>query len=177
MELWKVLLISFFIISVFGTLLHFTHGWFKKGILLHVFSALNESTWEHMKLLLAPTLLVIVFQFFAFKGVYSNFWNATLALLFMELIAMPLLFEPLRVIMKKVPLWLTIVIFFLSIAIGLLVEYRILTKGILLFGEFIATVFVVIIGVLFAIFSYFPPKAFIFKDPISGKYGDYAHKD
>ena len=79
--------------------------------------------------------------------------------------------------MKKVPLWLTIVIFFLSIAIGLLVEYRILTKGILLFGEFIATVFVVIIGVLFAIFSYFPPKAFIFKDPISGKYGDYAHKD
>ena len=97
MELWKVLLISFFVISTFGTLLHFTHGWFKKGILLHVFSALNESTWEHMKLLLAPTILVIVFQYFAFKGVYSNFWNATLALLFMELIAMPLLFEPLRV--------------------------------------------------------------------------------
>ncbi len=177
MELWKVLLISFFVISAFGTLFHFTHDWFKKGFLLHVFSAVNESTWEHMKLLLAPTLIAMVFQFFAFNGIYSNFWNAVLCLLVVELIAMPLLFEPLRLIMKKVPLWLTIVIFFLSIAVGIFVEYLVLTNEFLLFGEVIAMVLVVVIILLFAIFSYFPPKFFIFKDPISGKYGDYTHKD
>jgi len=177
MELWKVLLISFFVISTFGTLLHFTHGWFKKGILLHIFSALNESTWEHMKLLLAPTLIAMVFQFFAFKEAYFNFWNAVLCLLVVELITMPLIFEPLRLIMKKVPLWLTIAIFFLSIAIGLFVEYLVLTKEFLLFGEVIAMIFVVIIVLLFAVFSYYPPKFFIFKDPVSGKYGDYTHKD
>ncbi len=177
MELWKVLLISFFIISVFGTLFHFTHDWFKKGILLHIFSAVNESTWEHMKLLLAPTLIAMVFQFFVFKGAYFNFWNAVLCLLVVELIAMPLLFEPLRLIMKKVPLWLTIVIFFLSIVIGIFIEYLVLTKEFLLFGEVIAMVLVVVIILLFAVFSYYPPKFFIFKDPISGKYGDYTHKD
>lgn len=177
MELWKVFAISFFIISTFGTLLHFTHGWFKKGILLHVFSALNESTWEHMKLLLAPTLMVIVFQYFVFAGQYKNFWNAILFLLFIEIMSMPLLFESLRIIMKKVSLWITILIFYISIALGLLSEYLILTRGILILGEFISIIFIIIIFLLFVAFSYIPPKWFLFKDPISKKYGDYGHKD
>ena len=174
MELWKVLLISFFIISVFGTLLHFTHDWIKKGFLLHLFSALNESTWEHMKLLLFPTLLASGFQILVFDGRYENMNSAILVLLLAELLAMPLIFEPLRVVFKKVHFGITIGIFFVSIALGLLAEYYILINNIVIFNEVVAGVLICFVVILFEIFTFFPPKCFLFKDPITGKYGDIS---
>ena len=39
-----------------GTLLHFTYGWSGENPAAAPFSAVNESTWEHMKLLAVPWL-------------------------------------------------------------------------------------------------------------------------
>lgn len=174
MELTTVLIISFLIISSVGTLLHFTHNWIKRGFLLHLFSALNESTWEHMKLLLLPTLLASVFQIFVFKGRYGNMNSAILVLLLVELLAMPLIFEPLRVVFKKVHFGITIGIFFVSIALGLLAEYYILINNIIVFNEVVAGILIYIVVILFGIFTFFPPKFFLFKDPVTGRYGDIS---
>lgn len=177
MELQTIFIISFLLISLLGSLFHFTHGWIKRGFLLHVFSALNESTWEHMKMLLAPTLLVSVLQLFYLRGVYENFWNGVLLLLIVELLTIPFLFEPLRHLIKKVPFVFTILIFYLAIFFGLLVEYFVLKNEILIFSDFIALIFVLILVILFGFFSYYPPKHFLFRDPVTGEYGDYLHKE
>ncbi len=177
MELQRVLIISFLFISSLGTLFHFTHGWFKRGFLLHVFSALNESTWEHMKMLLAPTLFVSLLQLIFLQGIYENFWNGVLLLLIVEILTIPILFEPLRFFIKKVPFAFTIIIFYLAIFLGLLVEYFVLKNNYVLFGDFIALVFVFLLVMLFGVFSYYPPKIFLFRDPVTGEYGDYLHKE
>ena len=57
---------------VLGTLLHFVYDWTKCAIFTPI-SAVNESTWEHMKILFFPCLFFAVFQYFFFKE-YDGFW-------------------------------------------------------------------------------------------------------
>ncbi|HPM14316.1 MAG TPA: DUF6512 family protein [Candidatus Dojkabacteria bacterium] len=172
MNIHTVFIISFLILTIFGTLLHFTHEWFKKGILLHIFSALNESTWEHMKLLIAPTMLVVIFQYIFLRNEYLNIFNSLLILLIVELISIPLLYEPLRILIKKVPFFITISIFILSIILGLIAEYIMLKNKIFIFPEHISSIIILVIVIIFGIFTYYPPKSLIFRDPITKKYGD-----
>jgi len=39
---------------ILGTLLHFTYEWFNLNKFVGFFSATNESTWEHLKLIFFP---------------------------------------------------------------------------------------------------------------------------
>ena len=172
MNITILFILSFLILSLLGSLTHFTHGWFKKGILLHMFSALNESTWEHMKMLVAPTILVGILQYIFLRDRYINIFNSILILMLVELITMPLLYETLKRLFKTVPFPITILIFFLSIIFGLLAEYLILSNGIVILTEIVSFILVVVIVGIFGIFSYYPPKISLLKDPITGRYGD-----
>lgn len=172
MDIYSIFILSFCFLIIFGSLLHFTHDWIKKGILLHIFSALNESTWEHMKLLVAPTILIGILQYIFLKGTHANLFNSIFILLLVEVTSIPLLFEPLRLLLKKVPFSVTILIFILSILFGLLTQSYFLKENIYLFPEEIALLLSLGIVGIFAIFSYYPPKIFLFKDPITGRYGD-----
>lgn len=177
MTLPTVLIISFLLISSLGTVLHFTHGWFKNGLLLHIFSATNESTWEHMKLLVLPTIVTMVFQYQLIGNQYSNFFNSILVLFLVEILSIPLLYEPLRMLFKEVHFSITILIFYLAVLFGILSQYFILTNQILVMSESIAMILIALIVISFGIFTYFPPKFFIFRDPVTGKYGDVGHNE
>ena len=55
-------LAGFLTVSVLGTLAHFAYEWSGKQLLAGAFCAVNESTWEHMKLLFFPALLFTMIQ-------------------------------------------------------------------------------------------------------------------
>lgn len=56
-NLRKFTVIGILFVSVAGTLLHFVYDWSGQNPLVGFFSPVNESTWEHMKLLFFPMLL------------------------------------------------------------------------------------------------------------------------
>ena len=58
----KTNLFRFIFISVLGVLLHFTYEWFGDNAVVGLFSAVNESTWEHLKLLFFPFLLLTILE-------------------------------------------------------------------------------------------------------------------
>ena len=58
--LWEAA--GFLIAAAGGTLLHFLYEWSGEQLLAAVISAVNESTWEHMKLLFVPVFLFSVVQ-------------------------------------------------------------------------------------------------------------------
>ena len=60
--LWQ--LMGFAVTSLFGTILHFLYDWLSESKWAAPFSGVNESTWEHMKLLYWPLLLFAIFQSF-----------------------------------------------------------------------------------------------------------------
>ena len=61
-------LISFLVISIVGTLLHFAYEWSGCNRLLGLFFPVSESTWEHMKLAFYPMLIFsVIFMVIYYK--------------------------------------------------------------------------------------------------------------
>ena len=58
--LWQAA--GFALVTFGGTILHFLYDWTGGSILVTPFSGVNESTWEHMKLLFWPLFLFSVIQ-------------------------------------------------------------------------------------------------------------------
>ena len=56
LNLWQ--LAGFIFTGVAGVLLHFLFEWTGKSIFVAPFAAVNESIWEHMKLLFVPMFLL-----------------------------------------------------------------------------------------------------------------------
>jgi len=55
-------------VTVLGTLLHFVYGWSSSNMLVGLFAAVNESTWEHMKLAFYPMLIFsVIFMVIYYK--------------------------------------------------------------------------------------------------------------
>ena len=58
---------------ILGTILHFTYTWSHNNSLVGLFSAVNESTWEHLKLLFFPMLISTIVGYFTFQDTFPNF--------------------------------------------------------------------------------------------------------
>ena len=70
-------IISVIFVWIVGTLLHFTHDWFPNSTIFTIISAVNESTWEHLKLVFFPMLCMTIIGYFYNKSV-KNFLYAKL---------------------------------------------------------------------------------------------------
>ena len=168
---WIWELVGFTFTSILGTILHFLYDWLGGAVFIAPFSGVNESTWEHMKLLFWPLLIFAVFQSFFFYG-YKNFWCVKLRGVLLGLSLIPIIFYTYNGVIGKSPDWINIAIFFISAAVAFIYETYALTKG---SAECKspkgAVIALSIIALLFVIFTFNTPEIGIFKDPITGKFG------
>ena len=162
---------GFVFTSVLGSLLHFLYGWTNENAFIATFSAVNESTWEHLKLFFFPAFIFSLIQYRFFKY-YDNFWCIKLIGILLGLILIPVLFYTYNGAVGKSPDWLNIVLFFLVCAISFLAEWFLFKKNTLCCKKpLLAFMCICLIGILFAIFTFWTPKFAIFKDPVTEKYG------
>ena len=49
---------------ILGSFLHFTYAFLGNNPVVAIFSSINESVWEHLKLLFFPMLLSIIIGYF-----------------------------------------------------------------------------------------------------------------
>ena len=170
-DIWLWQLVGFAFCSLAGTLLHFLYEWTGESIFASPFSGVNESTWEHMKLLYFPLLVFAVIQYcFAVRS--RDFWCVKLIGTVLGLVTIPVIFYTCNGAIGKTPDWFNIAIFFISAAITFLCEAVLFRKGSLPFCiPRLALSVICIIGILFIIFTFIPPHLPIFKDPLTGTYG------
>ena len=71
-----ICLAGFIWISLLGTLLHFTYEWSGCNSFIGLFSAVNESVWEHMKLLFFPTAVFSIILYPFFRKRFPSFLTA-----------------------------------------------------------------------------------------------------
>lgn len=162
---------GFVFTAVFGTLLHFLYDWTGGSVLAAPFSAVNESTWEHMKLLYFPMFVFALIQSRFFRE-RKDYWCVKLAGIMMGLVLIPILFYTLNGVFGKTPDWVNIAIFFVSAAVAFIVETRLFKKdSINCSAALLAVAVIILIGVLFVIFTFATPQIPLFRDPISGSYG------
>ena len=168
-DLWQ--LMGFAITSLGGTLLHFLYDWLDKAKWIAPFSGVNESTWEHMKLIFWPMLIYAIIQSRYFKD-NKSFWCVKLKGIMLGMVLIPIIFYTYNGVIGKSPDWLNISFFFISAAAAFLLEAHLLghcshrcrLSSVCLFA-------ILAIGALFIIFTFMPPRIPLFQDPITGGYG------
>ena len=168
-ELWQ--LIGFAVTSLGGTLLHFLYDWLGGATWIAPFSGVNESTWEHMKILFWPAFLYALLQSFFFRD-REDFWCVKLRGILLGLLLVPVLFYIYNGVIGQSPDWINIAIFFVSAAAAYIHETKLFRaeKSKCLTPK-LALAALWGIAILFAVFTFATPELDIFKDPLTGSYG------
>ena len=88
------------------------------------------------------------------------------------LVLIPVIFYTFNGVFGKSPDWLNISIFFISAAFSYIYEVRLFKSNITQCKtEKWAVIFLCIIAIHFAVFTFYPPRIGIFQDPLTGGYG------
>lgn len=164
-------LAGFLFVLAVGTLLHFTYDWSGKNPLVGAFSAVNESIWEHMKMLFIPLFLFSLVQlwfvgkpnFLAVRGLTALIGTALI----------PVLFYTYTGILGRNVIWVDMVIFVLAAAAAFALDFRWLSRGNFGAGWQQLAGFLLLLGllVLFVLFTYRTPQLPLFRDPVTGQFG------
>ena len=101
--------------AAMGTLLHFVYDWSGGWGAAAAFSAVNESTWEHMKLLFFPMFLFSVVQVCCLGRNYPNFLAARGVSTVTGVALIPVLFYTYTGVLGRHLLWADIAVFYLSV--------------------------------------------------------------
>ncbi len=167
--LWQCF--GFAVTSLGGTLLHFLYDRLGEAVWVAPFSGVNESTWEHMKILFWPMFIYAVVQSFFFKD-RGDFWCVKLRGILLGLSLIPVIFYTYNGVIGKSPDWINIAIFFVSAAVAYIYETR-LFESEKLTCRFPNRAAAALCGiaVLFVVFTFFAPEMEVFRDPLTGSYG------
>lgn len=172
-SLWQAA--GFALTTLSGTLLHFLYDWTDKNILIAPFSGVNESTWEHMKLLFWPQFLFALVQSLFFRD-QKNYWCVKLAETALGLALIPVLFYTYNGAFGKSPDWVNITIFYISAAWAFLLEWQLFKQDRMHCKRSrLALAALCLIGVLFVVFTFAPLQIPLFQDPLTGTYGISVH--
>ena len=160
---------SIFVITL-GTLLHFTYEWSGNNIFIASFSAVNESTWEHLKLLFFPMFLTTVIGYFYIGNNSSNFLCARLLSILTAILFTITFFYTYTGIVGINFAFVDISIFLVAVILGEFISFKILMSD-FKFNTYIVLLFILILFTCFVVFAYYPPKIGLFMDPISKLFG------
>ncbi len=167
---WQIA--GFIFTSIAGVLLHFLFEWTGENIIVALFSAVNESIWEHMKLLFFSMFVFALIQKRYIGGAYKNFWCIKLIGIVMGVVLIPVLYYTINGIFGMTPDWVNIAIFFVTAAISYLAEIWLFNQSIVYCkSPGTALLILYLMALAFAILTFVPPHIPLFQDPITKTYG------
>lgn len=172
--LWLMLGIP--ILFILATPLHFLYDWTGKSLTVGLFTPVNESPWEHLKLAFWPILVwwLIGYLLFA-QGKPGGLRRAALSCAVCALTCLLFIvafYYTLRGAFGAESLILDILSLFLGLAVGTSLAihvYRYSSPGAL--SAVIAATILIAIAAAFLVFTFSPPHLPIFQDPPSSTYG------
>lgn len=165
------------VISVLGTFAHFLYEISGHNKFIALFAAVNESTWEHIKIALTPSLLWGLHDGFVY-GAEPNYFPAKTLSLLTIIITIPAVFYAFKAIFKKAVFWFDILLFYGAIICSQLVFRYIIDLSPMGFTlEYLGTVGLFIIFGSYMVLTLQPLENFVFQDPITKKYGKEGHTE
>lgn len=166
---------GFLFTSITGTLLHFLFDISGGNWAAGLVSAVNESIWEHMKLIYVPMIIFSILEWrFAGKDI-PGFWRVKLRGILLALAVIPALYYIYTGILGVSADWFNITIFFL--AAGAAYRYEAKAEGRnCVFGKKAAVVLILLIGLIFAALTFWPPRIPLFRDPVNGSFGFFGSR-
>jgi hypothetical protein len=168
---WHIAGVLFAMVA--GTLLHFAYGWSSESMFVGLFAPVNESVWEHMKLLITPVLLFSIIEYFAYGHGYANFVPAKVLSVFVGMAVIIVLFYTYSGIVGQNFLPADIATFIAGVAAAYTLSFKLLSSDKLAFvkANILFWFFLTILIVCIVFCTFDPPRIGLFRDPASGRYG------
>ena len=150
---------------ILGVISHFVYDWTGENFLVGLFFPVNESTWEHLKLLFFPMFAYALVGGKKIEEQYPCIYNAMFLGIWVGLGMIPVLFYTYTGILGFNVDWLNIAVYTISVLTAYLVAYK--TAGscrkkdskILRWSMYALLL-------AFMIFTVYPPKLGLFVSPV-----------
>lgn len=171
-ELWFILGIP--VIFLLGSLAHFAYEWSGKSIIVGIFTPVNESVWEHLKLSTYPTFLWYIIGFLLLQNKINIYiWCICCVIsVIISALTITCFYYTYTGALGIHSLFLDIFSLFLGLSIGQCLSLHIYNYARLtMFHFYLSIILGPLIIICFTLFTFFPPKFPIFMDPITKQYG------
>lgn len=170
--MFKIILISIPILFMVGSLLHYAYEFSNNNKIIGLFSPVNESIFEHSKLLLIPLVLFwgITFLFVKDDINYNNYFTAMVASIFVSIITMFSFYYTYVGIVGENYELMNILDLLISFLIGQLTANHIYVYG-EGFPIYLSITIIIVIMLLYIYLTFKPIKIPLFYDKKNKYYG------
>ena len=169
-NLFKISVIGFIFVGVLGTLCHFVFEWSGYNRLVALLCPVNESSWEHLKLIFFPYLIWTVAERIILKE--NIIFSKAVGIVTGMLSTLMFYYTYTGITGKNID-FLNILSFFIGLLVAFAVDYFMIKSG--KFNEQVFSISGVVIFVLLAavffLFTFAPPLIPLFRDPTNFTYG------
>ena len=152
---------------VLGTFLHFLYELSSENPLIGAFSAVNESVWEHLKLLFIPFFIYTIASYFFLPERRDNFIFASAVGVIFGMLFIVILFYAYTAIVGHSILPVDIALFVLACILSFLIRNNLIRNNLFqsVYTEYIGIALFLLLLLLFVIFTFNPPDLAMFSIP------------
>jgi hypothetical protein len=155
-----------------GSAFHFTYELSGRFAFVGAFSAVNESVWEHLKLAFWPSLIWLLIEYLPINKLTNNFVESKTIGTCTMIALIPIVFYSYTSITGESIFAIDISTYVVAVVVGQIVSYTLFKKNQFLRNtDKVALVILIVLGITFTVFTFYPPHLPIFQDPISSGYG------
>jgi len=172
MNLKKIKFLSFFIIFSMSFLSHFMYDWIPNTF-ISFFFPVNESIWEHMKILYTSIIISGIIEFILlkfFKIDFNNFMFQLFLEAYLSIIIYLIIYLPVYFLIGE-NLIFSISLMALVYIIVIVISYYIMCASKFLYLNEISFIFLILGYLIFIYFTYNPSHNYIFYDTTDEHYG------
>jgi len=162
----KFEIISTIFILILGFILHFTYEWSGNNPIVGIFSAVNESVWEHLKLLFFPMLITGVIGSLYYKEAIPNYLCVKTKGILLGLVFIVVFFYTYTGILGTNLAFLDIGSFLVAVLLGEYYTYY-LINSFDSCNKQLGIIVLLVLSLLFVLFTFFAPSLGIFTVPVS----------
>lgn len=159
----KRFVLAFFVTAAAGSALHFAYDWLPVP-LVGLFAPVNESVWEHLKLLFWP-MLAAGFILCRKKPDQMRAWSGFLAALLLMPLGLLGIYYLLAAGFGVTALWIDLALYYLTLAGGFWLAYQAEKSGRWSFLSGVMVLLVGLYGAALILFTLAPPELPIFIAP------------
>lgn len=168
----KIKIIGVFVIMGLSVLSHFMYEWFNNFIFSILFPV-NESIWEHMKLLITPLLFYALIEYFIYRKKNIKFNNFSLSYgisMIVGIISYLIVYLPIDYYFGH-NMIVSIVLLFLDYILISYISYCILNTKEIKYSKMIGTLLIIFTYFIFYYLTYYPVHSYLFYDTKDKVYG------
>lgn len=171
-KLYKLSIFGFVFVGILGSISHFVYEWSGYNRAVGAFFPVNESSWEHLKLLLLPYLIWAVVQYFLLNKQKGILFGKAIGVIGGMLSILIIYYTYSGIIGKNIG-FINILSFFIGVLIAFIIDYEMIKSNKFNSNiyDIIGIILFVILSAIFVLFTFLPPLIPLFKDPLSLSYG------